>query len=258
MHYQKKIKKINKSLFIMKITENNIIGQLVAEDYHTASVFKSYGIDFCCKGNRSIGDVCLSKNMDVNKLIKDLNQAIQPAGNAGNDYKNWPLDLLADYIEKKHHRYVREKCEEIQPFLQKVKKVHGENHPELKEIENLFQGAVVELAHHMEKEEKILFPYIRNMVQAKSDHSDIDRPFFGSVENPVAMMRNEHDTEGDRFRQISKLTNNYTPPVDACTTYRVVFAMLQEFETDLHLHIHLENNILFPKAIGMENELTYA
>ena len=242
----------------MHITEKNIIGQLVAEDYHTASIFKSYGIDFCCKGNRSIADVCSGKNIDVHKLINDLEQAAQPGDNSGIDYKNWPIDLLADYIEKKHHRYVRQKCQEIQPFLQKVKKVHGDRHPELFEIENLFAQAEVELTHHMEKEEKILFPYIRNMVQSKSGHSDINRPFFGTVENPVAMMRDEHDTEGDRFRKISALSNEYTPPADACTTYRVVFALLKEFETDLHLHIHLENNILFPKAIAMENELTYA
>jgi regulator of cell morphogenesis and NO signaling len=242
----------------MNITENNIIGQLVAEDYHTASVFKSYGIDFCCKGNRSIGEVCSSKNIDANQLIKDLDQAVQPVTNGGIDYKNWPIDLLADYIEKKHHRYVREKCQEIQPFLQKVKKVHGERHPELVEIESLFAGAVVELTHHMEKEEKVLFPYVRNMLQAKSEHSDINRPFFGTVKNPVEMMKDEHETEGERFLKISELSNGYTPPIDACTTYRVTFAMLHEFETDLHLHIHLENNILFPKAIAMENEVSYA
>ena len=171
------------------------------------------------------------------------------------DYQSWPLDLLADYIEKKHHRYVQEKTLEIQPYLDKICKVHGERHPELLEIKEEFNASAGELAAHMKKEEMILFPFIRKMTKAKLENTKVDAAHFGTVKNPIQMMMNEHTVEGNRFRKIEELSNNYTPPLDACNTYRVSFALLKEFEQDLHLHIHLENNILFPRAIEIEKEL---
>ncbi len=239
----------------MKITENSIVGQLVAEDYRNAGVFKSYGIDFCCKGNRSIGDVCASKNIAPEEVIAKLNTVMQKQESQPENYTSWPLDLLADYIEKKHHRYVESMTREIMPYLDKVVKVHGEEHPELEEIRDSFMQSAQELAMHMKKEELILFPFIRKMTEAKLKNEPLSPPHFSSVENPVAMMKHEHDIEGERFRQISALSNNYTPPENACSTYKVVFALLKEFEEDLHLHIHLENNILFPAAIELEKEL---
>jgi regulator of cell morphogenesis and NO signaling len=164
------------------------------------------------------------------------------------------MDLLADYIEKKHHRYVEHKIPELKSYLSKVAKVHGERHPELLEIEALFTAAAHELLSHMRKEELILFPFVRNM----TSNSDFQQPPFGTVVNPIEMMKQEHDTEGERFRKISALSNQYTPPLDACTTYKVAFALLKEFEEDLHFHIHLENNILFPKAIETEKKMNYA
>ncbi|MDZ7649577.1 MAG: hemerythrin domain-containing protein [Cytophagales bacterium] len=134
--------------------------------------------------------------------------------------------------------------------------VHGEYHPELFEISEEFKLSTGELAVHMKKEELILFPHIRKMIKVKASNSKMDVPHFGSVQNPVQMMMNEHTVEGDRFAKISQLSNNYTPPADGCNTYRVAFALLNEFEQDLHLHIHLENNILFPKSILLEEELT--
>ncbi|MCB0423860.1 MAG: hemerythrin domain-containing protein, partial [Mangrovimonas sp.] len=133
-------------------------------------------------------------------------------------------------------------------------KVHGQRHPELFEVNELFIASAGELAAHMKKEELILFPFIKELVKAKLDSHKVSQPSFGTVENPIAMMMNEHDNEGERFRQIAKLTNNYQPPADACNTYRVTYAMLEEFEKDLHLHIHLENNILFPKTINLEKQ----
>ena len=234
---------------------NQIIGELVAKDYRTASVFKKYSIDFCCQGNRTIEEACEKKNIDTKKVLEDLVAMMESKSESTSNYQSWPLDLLADYIEKKHHRYVQGKTLEIQPYLDKICKVHGERHPELLKIKEEFNASAGELAAHMKKEELILFPFIRKMTQAKMENIKVDAAHFGTVINPIQMMMDEHTVEGNRFRKIEELSNNYTPPQDACNTYRVSFALLKEFEQDLHLHIHLENNILFPKAIEIEIEL---
>lgn len=238
----------------MNITKESIIGNLVAQDYRTAAVFKDNKIDFCCNGNRTIEDACTQKSMDSNTLIAQLKTVTTQTQDSGIDYSAWPLDLLADYVEKKHHRYVEKKIQEITPFLEKVVRVHGDRHPELQEVEELFKASAGELTPHMKKEELMLFPYIRQMVEAKVHGTAVQAP-FGTVQNPIRMMMHEHDGEGERFRKIAELTDNYTPPADACSTYRVTFSLIKEFEEDLHLHIHLENNILFPKSIAMEASL---
>lgn len=239
----------------MSIQENNIIGELVAQDYRTASVFKKYGIDFCCQGNRSIRDATDKKKLDSSQLVADLNAVVQSSSQSATDFQSWPLDLLADYIEKKHHHYVEAKTSEIQPYLDKICKVHGAHHPELFGIQAHFNASAGELAMHMKKEELMLFPFVRKLAKAKQENTKVEAPhFFGTVQNPIQMMMQEHDTEGQRFREIEALSNSYTPPQDACNTYKATFALLKEFEEDLHLHIHLENNILFPKAIELEKE----
>lgn len=239
----------------MNIQKNNIIGELVAQDYRAASIFKKYGIDFCCQGNRTIEDACTAKKLDSKSVLSDLNSINQEKSIGSADYQSWPLDLLADYIEKKHHRYVEAKIPEIKSYLDKICKVHGVHHPELFEIQEHFNASAGELAMHMKKEELLLFPFVRKLVEAKQGNTNVEVPHFGTVQNPIQMMMQEHDTEGQRFREIEALSDNYTPPQDACKTYTVTFALLKEFENDLHLHIHLENNILFPKAIELEKEL---
>lgn len=233
----------------MKITEQTIIGDLVASDYRTASVFKKHGIDFCCSGNRTIAEACDKKELEASFLVQTLAAVATQNEVSTTDYNTWPLDLLADYVEKKHHRYVKEKIVEIIPYLTKVARVHGERHPELAEVLDLFRGCAEEMTSHMEKEEQILFPFVRNMIMG-----NFDQQSFGTVQNPISVMMNEHTAEGERFRRISALTNEYTAPDDACNTYRVTYALLKEFEDDLQLHIHLENNILFPKAVKMEQK----
>jgi regulator of cell morphogenesis and NO signaling len=235
----------------MKIEETQIVGELVAIDYRTANVFKKLGIDFCCKGNTTIKEVCNKRQIEPEVVIAKLEQAMQN-GEDTIDYQQWPIDLLADYIEKTHHRYVQDKIIEIVPYLIKICQVHGSRHNELEKIKAEFLDSAAELTTHMKKEELILFPYIRRMVKAKRDGVEIDDAYFGSVKNPILMMMAEHETEGERYRKIAELSGNYNPPVDACNTYKVCYALLKEFETDLHLHIHLENNILFPKAIEIE------
>jgi regulator of cell morphogenesis and NO signaling len=239
----------------MKTLEKITIGEYVARDFRTAALFTKYEIDFCCKGNRTIDEACEKKEINSKVLLNEINLILSSKDNSGIDYTTWPLDLLTDYIEKTHHRYVEEKTILLLQFLDKLCKVHGASHTELFEINELFKGCAGELAQHMKKEELILFPAIRKIVSSNLSDIPFVRPAFGSVENPISMMMHEHDTEGERFRKIALLTNNYTPPEDACNTYRVTFAMLEEFEQDLHKHIHLENNILFPKAVALEQKI---
>jgi regulator of cell morphogenesis and NO signaling len=240
----------------METLEKITIGEYVAKDFRTAALFSKYGIDFCCKGNRTVEEVCEKKNITPEELQAQIEIVLNTKSDSGIDFNSWPLDLLADYIEKTHHRYVEEKTQTLLPFLDKLCKVHGHQHPELFEINKLFIGCAGEMAQHMKKEELILFPFIKKLYQATLNDQLVEQPHFGTVENPIAMMKEEHEAEGDRFVKIVELSNNYTPPADACNTYKVTFAMLQEFEQDLHKHIHLENNILFPKAILLEKDFS--
>ncbi|MGB0851004.1 MAG: iron-sulfur cluster repair di-iron protein [Bacteroidia bacterium] len=231
-----------------------MVGQVVAQDYRTATVFKTHQIDFCCRGNRTIDGVCKQNNLETDKFIDELNLCIQNSANHSANFHLWDIDLLTDYIEKNHHRYVEKRIPELKTYLNKIARVHGGRHPELIEVDELFSASAYDLLHHMEKEETILFPFVRKMAAGVYE----EKPQFGAVINPISVMREEHDNEGVRFRKIAKLTNNFTPPEDACTTYRVAFEMLKEFEEDLHQHIHLENNILFPKAVAAENKYQLA
>ena len=232
------------------------IGEYVAEDFRTAAIFSKHGIDFCCKGDRTLEDVCDKKDLELEVLENEIASILESKNDTGIDFKAWSTDLLIDYIEKTHHRYVEEKTPVILQFLDKLCKVHGERHPELFEINTLFKIGSGVLAQHMKKEELILFPFVKTMFKALEENAEIEQPQFGTVNNPIAMMMDEHENEGERFRRISELSNHYAPPEDACNTYKVTFSMLQEFEQDLHKHIHLENNILFPKAKTMEERFS--
>lgn len=239
----------------MDFTVKNTIGEVVATDYRAASVFNKHSIDFCCNGNRSIEDVCKEKNIDTHQLLEELKSELADSSRKATDFNTWPLDLLADYIEKKHHKYCEAKITEIKPYIQKINSVHGSRHPELAEVEELFGKTAGEMSMHMKREELTLFPYIRKMVNAREKSEKVEKPRFGSVESPIAKMMQDHDNEGERFRRIREITNDYTVPEDGCNTYKVTLAMLKEFEEDLHMHIHLENNILFPKSLKLEKEI---
>lgn len=239
----------------METAQKITIGELVAKDYRAATVFESFGIDFCCKGNRTIEEACEKKKVDVTEVKKALDNLLINPTDDSNDYNFWPLDILAEYIEKKHHRYVEERIPLLLQYLNKLCKVHGEAHPELLEITHLFSASAGELTTHMKKEEFILFPYIRKMVKKPIGAAAGEASNFRSVELPIKMMMEEHEAEGDRFEKIAELTENYNPPADACNTYRVTYALLDEFERDLHKHIHLENNILFPRSVAYEKKV---
>ncbi len=238
---------------------NNIldrnVGEIVAENYKTAIVFKNHKIDFCCRGNRSVEEVAEKNGIKLDSLINELETVLEQKDPQSIDFKSWSPDLLVDYIEKKHHRYVEEHIPVLNQYLDKLCSVHGERHPELFEIREHFKASSEDLAMHMKKEELVLFPIVRKMVQQKQTNAALEQNHCGTVQNPIGVMMQEHDNEGERFRLIEKLSDNYTPPEDACATYKVTYSLLKEFEEDLHNHIHLENNILFPRAVELENEL---
>jgi regulator of cell morphogenesis and NO signaling len=236
----------------MNTVEQLTVGEYVANDFRTAALFSKYGIDFCCKGNRTLDEVCAKKDINPEELEKEIQAILETKNDQAIDFKSWSPSLLIEYIVEKHHSYVEEKTPILLQFLDKLCKVHGERHPELFEINSLFKLSSGDLAQHMKKEELILFPFIQNMVKAQKENQPIQEPHFGTVENPIAMMKDEHTIEGDRFAMIATLTDGFTTPEDACSTYKVTYQMLKEFEQDLHKHIHLENNILFPKAIRLQ------
>lgn len=222
------------------------VGSIVAGNFRTAKVFTDYGIDFCCKGGIKLSDACEKKGVDLDKISAELEQIVKQKDES--NYQDFGMADLVDHIVGVHHKYVETTIPALKFYLDKIAKVHGDNHPELLEIRDEFFKTSDALTSHMKKEEFILFPYIKAMESARKNHFPLSPAHFGSIENPISMMEEEHDTEGERFRKISALSNNYTPPSDACQTYKVAFAMLKEFENDLHTHIHLENNILFPEA----------
>ena len=238
----------------MKINTNTSVGDIVKANFKTAQLFDKNKIDFCCGGGISLEEACKKSDVDINQLVPKL-EAIVAVNDPDSKYiDGLALNELCDYIEKRHHTYVSENIPFLQAKLQKLCDVHGENHPELFEIKELFDGAAENLIAHMKKEEQILFPYIRKMVKYNDEALSV-KSEFGEAVNTIDMLDDEHKTEGDRFEKISALTSEYTCPTDGCGTYQVTYQTLKDFENDLHRHIRLENNILFKKALILETEL---
>ncbi len=231
------------------------VGEMVAEDYRTAEVFKQFGIEFCCGGKITLEKTCQKRGIDINAVQDALEKLDQKDDLSVHDYINWDLDKLIDHIVNTHHSYVNAALPLLEEYSAKVAKVHGNGNPEVIEIYQNLQAITHELKAHMHKEEAILFPYIRKMVVADRYNENLTPPPFGSVQSPIEMMESEHTSAGNTLESIKELSDDYTPPKHACNTYRVLYAKLKEFESDLHQHIHLENNILFPKAIELESEL---
>ncbi len=233
--------------------ELKTIGELVAADYRKAEVFKRFGIDFCCGGGRTVKVACQKKGIPYSTLENELLKVEQE--NESPDLMNfheWDARVLMDYILSVHHSYVRENIPLVKEFTTKVARVHGHAHPEVVAIAELFGEVAVELEQHMMKEEQILFPFIKRLAGLQGERKPGHHPSFGTVRNPIRMMELEHERAGEILAEIRRLSHDFTPPEHACTTYRVAYFKLQEFEADLHKHIHLENNILFPSAIALE------
>ncbi len=249
--------------WIVRITKrvtgesDETLGQIAAKDLRKAQVFKKYGLDFCCGGKKTVKEACAEKGLDVTKVEQELQRADTMPSSRPVPYADWSPDFLADYIVNTHHSYVIKTLPDITAYANKVMRVHGSRHPELLRINELVFEVDAELRAHMVKEEKILFPYIKALAGAKDNTQPVQASHFGSVQSPINMMEMEHELVGKNLDEIRQLTNNYTLPEDACASYSLLYRLLDEFEEDLHLHVHLENNILFPKALETEKQLQH-
>jgi len=240
----------------MNVTMEKTVRELVLEKPGAARVFERLGIDYCCGGKQTLEQACRAASVPVDKVMDALEVA-HHSGKATNDQTNWqaaPLADLISHIKKTHHQYTRQEIDRLGPLFDKVCSVHGNNHPELLQLRETFQGLAQELTTHLMKEEMVLFPYIERMEESVLQKEPILPPPFGTVQNPVAMMEHEHDSAGNALRFLRATSNGYTAPPDGCVSFQTLYKTLAELETDLHQHIHLENNILFPRAIALEFE----
>jgi len=235
--------------------DKETVGQIAAKDLRKAEVFKKYDIDFCCGGKKTVAEVCSEKGIDAIKVEQELQQANQQTISSNNAYNDWNLDFLIDFIVNTHHNYVRKYLPELRAYSLKVAQVHGSHHPELLPIQKLMEDINEELMEHLEQEEKVLFPYIKKIVLAKKDNQPIQKVERQSLAALINDLEKEHDSVGRALEGIREKSNDFAIPEDACASYKLFYKMVEEFENDLHLHIHLENNILFPKAVEMEKSL---
>jgi regulator of cell morphogenesis and NO signaling len=234
---------------------NKTIRDIALEAPATTRVFEEFKIDYCCGGRRSIEDVCADSGIDPAVLIDRIEAAILNSSgqtDLAHPEDRSPTDLI-DYILTKHHVFTAEEVTRLTPLMAKVASRHGELHPELLDLQKLFTELADSLVPHMQKEEVVLFPYILQLDAASAGLSAAPVPHFGTVENPIRMLMSEHDTDGERLRKMREITNDYTLPEGACPSYTALFAGLEDLERDLHRHIHLENNVLFPAAVKLES-----
>lgn len=230
------------------------IGEIVAKNFHAAEIFKRYGIDFCCQGNRTVKQAATEKGIDPVQLEEELRKPTSgSAGGAIHNFDEWDLGFLADYVVNTHHKYVKKTLPELNMYSDKVAKVHGGRHPELHTINELVQQITREFVSHMKDEEEILFPMVKEIENAKENGTSF-RP-EKSFEKVVDQAEAEHKDVGYALEEIRRLSAEYTLPEDACASYTLLFKMLEELEGDTFTHIHLENNLMFPKAIELEKNL---
>ena len=238
----------------MSVIVEKTVRELALENFAATRVFEKLGIDYCCGGNQSLEQACRAAKLPLQDVLDALDAAGKSAQTAQPDH-NWQAEPLADlvaHIKSTHHQYTREEIARLGPLFDKVCSVHGKNHPELLDVRTSFQGLAQELTTHLMKEEMVLFPYIVRLEEAAIQREPVVPAPFGSVRNPVSMMEHEHDSAGNALRAMRLASRGYAPPPDACVSYQTLYKALADFEADLHQHIHLENNILFPRAVAME------
>lgn len=227
------------------IIAQNKVGEIVANDFRTATLFKESGIDFCCGGDKSLTEVCEEKGINYTQFVRQIDLLTQNPISDNQNFKEWELPFLCDYIMNTHHRFVLKNLPELVFYTQKIADVHGENHPELTEVASLFLQINEELLQHLKKEEEILFPAIKLAFISPSKENN------KTIISEITRMQGEHEFAGGAMDKINVLTNHYFIPEDACNTYKVALRLLEQFEDDLHIHVHLENNILYPKALKL-------
>ncbi len=227
---------------------NKSIGEFVAEDFRTARVLEKYGIDFCCGGKALLSETCRLKGIDGNAIVLEIEAAKSEPAEWGRDYAAWTLSFLADYIINTHHAYLNENMGQISDYVHKIAEVHGANHPEVIEIASIFDRIAADMAAHLREEEEVLFPAIRRIDAARKMGATPEPKDLKSARVCVAKLGHEHEEIGDAVHRIRHLSKEYAIPDDVCNTFMLTYRKLKEFEDDLHKHVHLENNILFPKA----------
>lgn len=225
--------------------EEITVGEIVTNDFRAAEIFKKSGIDFCCGGKKSLDQACKEKNLEPSVVASQLRKLSSEKQEAYK-FNEWNLDFLCDYIVNIHHKYVLRNLPNLVFYTRKIADVHGQNHPELREVANLFGKINQELLEHLRHEEEVLFPAIKALM----DTPDADEK-RQIIQSEITRMFGEHDFAGGAMDDINTITSGYALPIDACNTYRVTFQLLHQFEDDLHVHVHLENNILFPKALKL-------
>jgi regulator of cell morphogenesis and NO signaling len=226
---------------------NLTVGEIVANDFRTAGIFKSAGIDFCCGGRQKFGEACSERGIDTIKLETEIQNVTNEPQNEFMNFKSWPPSFLADYIVNTHHKFVLKNLPELVFYTQKIANVHGDNHSELVQVATLFGQINTELLQHLKNEEEVLFPAIKDLIASGSEKSK------ETIVSEITRMFGEHDFAGGAMDEINRITKGFEVPEDGCNTYRVAFKLLEQFEDDLHTHVHLENNILFPKALELAN-----
>ena len=228
------------------------VRDIAIEQPASIRVFEKYGIDYCCGGRRPLAQVCEERNLQIEEVLAAIQSASSQQKPAGPDWLTFPLATICDHIVRTHHAYIRNELPRLQFLAKKVVARHGNHHAELPEIQRLIEEVGSDLISHLAKEEMMLFPYISNLERNFATCGPTSFGCSGSVHNPISVMMVEHDGAGEITAQIRELSHNYTPPIGACPTYRGFYQALLEFEQDLHQHVHLENNILFPRAIELE------
>jgi|SRR5579864_3049044 len=242
----------------MNLDTTKTVSEMALNVPAATRVFEKLGIDYCCGGNKSLDQACSEANLSVELVLESLESAANAAEHRKRDgryYEDWQTAPLADliaHIKNTHHKYVKAEIARLRPLFDKVCNVHAARYPELLRLRGDFNALAQELSMHMMKEEMVLFPYIERMEEAVIGSEPILPAPFGTVRNPVASMVHEHDSAGNLLRSMRGLSSDYRTPADACTSFKTLYSALAEFERDLHQHIHLENNILFPRAIEME------
>ncbi len=236
----------------MNFSTETRVNEIALSNPGARRILEDAGVDYCCGGGKSLQDACLHAGVTADEILKLLRQNRELIGPGDSEWTSAPLADLTRHIRERHHQYVRDSIPRVLALLAKIREKHGPKHREIEEIEKVFADVAREMLMHMQKEEQILFPYIDALERSANGDGSVEPPFFQTVRNPIHAMMKEHDSAGELVRKIRKASNEYQAPADACTSYQATYQELRQFEEDLHLHVHLENNILFPRAVELE------
>jgi len=236
----------------MNLNSETKVKEIALSNPGARHILEDAGIDYCCGGGRPLQEACLQANVAEAEILSQLRENAKRVAPSESRWVSAPLSELTRHIRECHHQYVRDSVPRLRALLAKIREKHGSNHRELAEIEKLFGDVAREMLMHMQKEEQILFPFIDALEGAANGNGTIEPPFFQTVKNPIHSMMKEHDSAGELMRQIRTASSGYQAPAEGCTSYQAAYQGLEEFEKDLHLHVHLENNILFPRAVEAE------